>query len=182
MILTETPITGAYLIDLEQRGDERGFFARVFCERDFAARGLTPRLVQANDSFSARRGTLRGMHYQLPPKAETKLVRCIHGELYDVALDLRPASPTFGKSFGATLSAENRRMMYLPKGCAHGFITLTDATEALYFTDEFYDAEQERGVRWNDPRFTIAWPLEPVVISDKDRSWRPFDPAYHLGT
>ena len=182
MIFTETPVTGAYLIDLEKLGDERGFFARVFCERDFAARGLTPRFVQCNNSLSARCGTLRGMHYQLAPRAETKLVRCIHGELYDVVLDLRSDSPTFGESFGAALSAESRRMMYVPKGCAHGFLTLADATEALYFTDEFYAPEQERGVRWNDPRFAIEWPLGPVVISDKDRTWRLFDPAYHLRT
>jgi len=182
MKLTETPVTGAYIIDLEKLGDERGFFARVFCEREFTAHGLTPRFVQCNDSLSALRGTLRGMHYQLAPKAETKLVRCIRGELYDVVLDLRSDSPTFGKSFGATLSAENRSMMYLPKGCAHGFLTLADATEALYFADEFYAPEQERGVRWNDLRFGIAWPFEPVVISEKDRSWRLFDPAYHLGT
>jgi len=181
MIFTETPVTGAYLIDLEKLGDERGFFARVFCDKDFGARGLTPHFVQGNNSLSATRGTLRGMHYQLAPKSETKLVRCIRGELYDVVLDLRRDSPTFGASFGAALSAENRRMMYVPKGCAHGFITMTDATEALYFVDEFYAPDRERGVRWNDPRFAITWPAEPVVISDKDRNWRLFDPAWHLG-
>ncbi len=181
MKFTETPVVGAYLIDLEKIGDERGFFARVFCERDFTAHGLTTRFVQCNNSLSAARGTLRGMHYQLAPKAETKLVRCIRGELYDVVLDLRADSPTFGKSFGATLSADNRTMMYVPKGCAHGFLTLADATEVLYFTDEFYAPEQERGARWNDPRFGIAWPFEPVVISEKDRNWRSFDPAWHLG-
>jgi len=122
------------------------------------------------------------MHYQLAPKAETKLVRCIRGELFDIVLDLRRDSPTFGKSFGTALSADNRRMMYVPKGCAHGFITLADATEALYFVDEFYAPGQERGVRWNDPRFAIEWPMEPVVLSDKDANWRLFDPAYHLGT
>lgn len=182
MIFTETPVTGAHLIDLEKLGDERGFFARVFCDREFQERGLTPHFVQANNSLSARRGTLRGMHYQLAPKAETKLVRCIRGELFDVILDLRRESPTFGKSFGAALSAENRRMMYVPKGCAHGFITLADATEALYFVDEVYAPEHERGVRWNDPRFAIEWPMEPVVLSDKDAKWRLFDAAYHLGT
>jgi dTDP-4-dehydrorhamnose 3,5-epimerase len=138
--------------------------------------------VQVNNSLSAQKGTLRGMHYQLAPKAETKLVRCIRGALYDVILDLRPDSPTFGKSFGAELSAENRRMMYVPKGFGHGFVTLTDDTEAFYFVDEFYGPEQERGVRWNDPRFAISWPIEPVVISDKDRGHRDFDPAWHLGT
>ena len=182
MIFEETPVTGAYVIDLEKIGDERGFFARVFCDEEFAQRGLTPHLVQCNNSLSARRGTLRGMHYQLAPKAETKLVRCIRGELFDVVLDLRADSRTFGRSFGTALSADNRRMMYVPKGCAHGFITLADATEALYFVDEFYAPGQERGVRWNDPRFAIEWPMEPVVLSDKDANWRLFDPAYHLGT
>jgi dTDP-4-dehydrorhamnose 3,5-epimerase len=181
MIYTETPVQGAYLIDLEKRGDERGFFARVFCEREFADHQLATRFVQANNSVSAQRGTLRGMHYQLAPKAETKLVRCIEGELFDVVLDLRPDSSTFGKSFGASLSAENRRMMYVPKGCAHGFVTLADTTEALYFVDEFYAPEQERGVRWNDPRFAIEWPMAPVVISDKDAQWPLFDAAWHLG-
>ena len=181
MIFTETPLGGAFLIDLEKRGDERGFFARAFCENEFGAKGLASRFVQVNNSLSAQKGTLRGMHYQLPPRAETKLVRCIRGALLDVILDLRTGSPTFGESFGAELSAENRRMIYVPKGFAHGFITLADDTEAFYFTDEFYGPEQERGIRWNDPRFAIRWPSDPVVISDKDRGHRDFDPAWHLG-
>ncbi len=181
MIFTETPLPGAYVIDLEKRGDERGFFARAFCEKEFGAKGLATRFVQVNNSLSAQRGTLRGMHYQLAPRAETKLVRCIRGALHDVILDLRRGSPTFGKSFGAELSADNRRMIYVPKGFAHGFVTLSDDTEAFYFADEFYGPEQERGVRWNDPRFGIAWPIAPVVISDKDRQHRDFDPAWHLG-
>ena len=137
--------------------------------------------MQVNNSLSAQKGTLRGMHYQLAPRAETKLVRCIRGALYDVILDLRPDSPTFGQSFGAELSAENRRMMYVPKGFAHGFITLADDAEAFYFVDESYAPEQERGVRWDDPRFGIAWPIAPAVLSDKDRGHRDFDPAWHLG-
>jgi len=181
MIFTETPLRGAYLIDLEKRGDDRGFFARAFCEKEFGALGLATRFVQANDSLSAQRGTLRGMHYQLPPKAETKLVRCIRGALWDVVLDLRPKSPTFGQSFGAELTAENRRMMYVPKGFAHGFVTLVDGTEAFYFVDEFYAPDLERGVRWNDPRFDVHWPIPPDVVSDKDRAHRDFDPAWHLG-
>ena len=120
------------------------------------------------------------MHYQLAPRAETKLVRCIRGALHDVILDLRPGSPTFGRSFGAELSAEDRRMMYVPKGFAHGFVTLADDTEAFYFVDEFYAPEQERGVRWDDPEFGIEWPIDPVVISDKDRGHRGFDPSWHL--
>lgn len=181
MIFTETPLPGAFVIDLEKRGDERGFFARAFCEKEFGQRQLATRFVQVNNSLSAQKGTLRGMHYQLAPKAETKLVRCIRGALYDVILDLRPGSATFGRSFGAELSAENRRMMYVPKGFAHGFLTLADDTEAFYFVDEFYGPEQERGVRWNDPKFAIQWPIAPVVLSDKDRGHRDFDAAWHIG-
>lgn len=181
MIFTETPLEGAFVIDLEKRGDDRGFFARAFCEREFAAHGLPARFVQVNDSLSATRGTLRGMHYQLAPKAETKVVRCIRGALHDVILDLRAGSPTFGRSFGVDLTAENRRMLVVPKGFAHGFVTLADDTEAFYLVDELYAPELERGVRWDDPRFKIPWPIPPVVLSDKDRSHRDFDPAWHLG-
>jgi dTDP-4-dehydrorhamnose 3,5-epimerase len=180
VIFQETALPGAYLIDLEKRGDERGFFARVFCEREFAAHSLITRFVQANNSLSADRGTLRGMHYQLPPHAETKVVRCIRGALWDVILDLRPNSPMFGKSIGVELSAENRRMIYAPKGFAHGFLTLKDDSEAFYFTDEFYAPESERGLRWDDPRFGLEWPMAPIVISEKDRAHRNFDPAFHL--
>ena len=180
MIFTETPIPGSFLIDLEKRGDDRGFFARAFCEKEFAKAGLVDRFVQINNSLSGQKGTLRGMHYQLAPAAETKVVRCIRGSLYDVILDLRKESPTFGKSFGAELSAENWRMMYVPKGFAHGFITLTDDAEAFYLVDEFYSPSHERGVRWNDPKFAIEWPIAPVVLSDKDANQRDFDPAWHL--
>lgn len=180
MIFNITPLQGAYLIELEKRGDDRGFFARAFCEDEFSAQGLATKFCQVNNSLSAHKGTLRGMHYQLAPKAETKLVRCIRGALYDLILDLRPNSATFGKSFGAELTADNRRMMYVPKGFAHGFITLADNTEAFYFVDEFYAPDYERGVRYNDPRFNLAWPIEPVVISDKDKTSRDFDPAWHL--
>jgi dTDP-4-dehydrorhamnose 3,5-epimerase len=182
MIFTETPLRGAYVIDLEKRGDERGFFARMFCTREFAEHGLATNMVQANNSFSSQMGTLRGMHYQLVPKAETKLVRCLRGALHDVILDLRSDSPTFGQSFGADLTADNRRMMYVPKGFAHGFITLTDDAEAYYLVDEFYAPECERGIRWNDPRFSIRWPIQPVVISDKDQNVRDFEPAWHLSS
>jgi dTDP-4-dehydrorhamnose 3,5-epimerase len=181
MIFTEAPIRGVHLIEMEKRGDERGFFARAFCEKEFGSRQLATRIVQMNNSLSARKGTLRGMHYQLAPKAETKVVRCIRGALFDIVLDLRRGSPTFGKTFGTELSAENRRMLYVPKGFAHGFVTLTDDTEAFYLVDEFYSPEHERGVRWNDPKFAIQWPIQPVVMSDKDRGYRDFDPAWHLG-
>jgi dTDP-4-dehydrorhamnose 3,5-epimerase len=174
------PIEGVYTIDLEKRGDERGFFARVFCEKEFADHGLVTHFVQVNNSLSAEKGTLRGMHYQLAPHAEVKLVRCIRGSLYDVVLDLRPDSPTFGQSFGAELSAENRRMMYVPKGFGHGFITLEEDTEAFYFVDAFYALQHERGVRYNDPKFAIHWPTEPAVVSEKDQNHRDFDPDWHL--
>src|SRR5215472_18185543 len=182
MIFTETPLAGAYVIGLEKRGDDRGFFARTFCENEFRSHGLVTRFVQANDSLSASKGTLRGMHYQLPPAAEVKLVRCIRGALHDVILDLRPNSPSFGRSFGVELNAENRQMLYVPKGFAHGFITLEDNTEAFYFVDEFYSPEHERGVRYNDPKFALHWPMAPTVISEKDMGHRDFDPVWHLGT
>jgi dTDP-4-dehydrorhamnose 3,5-epimerase len=135
--------------------------------------------VQVNNSLSAKKGTLRGMHYQLPPKAEVKVVRCVRGVLWDAILDLRPDSPTFGKSFGAELSADNRLMMYVPCGFAHAILTLTDGAEAFYLVSEFYDPEQERGVRWNDPKFNISWPVEPSEISAKDAEWPDFDPSFH---
>jgi len=181
MIFRETPIAGAYVIELEKRGDDRGFFARAFCENEFRGKGLVEHFVQANNSLSAQRGTLRGMHYQLGAAAETKVIRCIRGSLFDVIVDLRPGSPTFQNWYGETLSAENRFAMYAPRGCAHGFMTVEDDTETFYFVDNFYAPEQERGARWNDPAFAIAWPLSPEVISDKDAGHPDFDPAYHLG-
>ena len=182
MIFTPTPLEGAYVIDLKRIEDERGFFARSFCAREFEAHGLDIRVVQANNSLCHQKGTLRGMHYQLPPKAETKIVRCTRGAMYDVILDIRPDSPTFGRWFGVELTSENRRTVYCPKGFAHGFLALADETEALYLVTEFYAPQCERGIRWNDPKFGIEWPTEPTVISEKDRNHRDFDPAYHLGT
>lgn len=181
MIFTPTPLAGAFVIELEKKGDERGFFARAFCEQEFGQHNLVGHFCQVNNSLSAQKGTLRGMHYQLAPKAETKLVRCIRGALYDVILDLQKGSATFGQSFGAELTAENRRMMYVPKGFAHGFITLADDTEAFYFVDDFYSPQHERGIRYNDQKFNLQWPTRPVVISDKDKSHRDFDPIWHLG-
>ena len=181
MIFRDTPIADAYVIELEKRGDDRGFFARAFCEQEFREHGLVEHFVQINNSLSAQRGTLRGMHYQLEEAAETKVIRCIRGSLFDVILDLRPESPTFRKWFGEILSAENRFTMYAPRGCAHGFMTLEDDTEAFYLVDNFYTPEQERGVRWNDPAFTIQWPMAPEVLSGKDGAHPDFDPAHHLG-
>lgn len=180
MIYHKTPLKDAYLIDLDLRGDERGFFSRLFCSEEFSKHGLDKNFLQANNSYSKQKGTLRGLHYQLSPKAETKLVRCIRGSFYDVILDLRPDSPTFGKSFGEVLSAENRRMMYVPKGFAHGFLTLEEDSEVLYMVSESYSKELERGIRWNDPAFNVEWPFQPSVISEKDSSHPEFDPAYHL--
>jgi dTDP-4-dehydrorhamnose 3,5-epimerase len=179
MNFSETPLSGAYLIDLEKRGDNRGFFARFFCEKEFAQYNLTTHFVQINTSLTAAKGTLRGLHYQLQPSAEVKVVRCIKGSLYDVILDLRPDSVTFGKWFGAELNAENRTMMYVPKGFAHGFVTLQDDTEALYLVDSFYSPDLERGIRYNDPKFKIELPLKPFEISEKDTSWPDFDPVFH---
>lgn len=170
------------MIQLEKRKDDRGFLARAYCENEFADHGLSCRFVQVNNSLSRLKGTLRGMHYQLPPKAETKLIRCIRGSLLDVVLDLRESSPTFGRSFGAELSADNRSMMYVPKGVAHGFMTLQDGSEAFYFVDEFHAPAFERCVRWNDPQFKIDWPAQPTVMSDKDRNQGDFDAAWHLGS
>jgi dTDP-4-dehydrorhamnose 3,5-epimerase len=180
MIFQETSLEGAYMIGLEKRGDERGFFARAFCQKEFAAHGLTTQLAQVNFSQNARKGTLRGMHYQLAPRADTKVVRCFRGAIFDVILDLRRDSPTFGRTYSAELTAHNARMMYIPKGFAHGFITLADDTEVLYLVDDFYAPEYERGIRWDDPKFAIPWPAQPGVISEKDRNYRDFDPAWHL--
>jgi dTDP-4-dehydrorhamnose 3,5-epimerase len=179
VIFHKTPLKDAFTVEPEKRGDDRGFFARVFCQQEFGQAGLVPNFVQVNNSLSAKKGTLRGMHYQLAPKAEVKLVRCVRGRLWDAILDLRPDSPAFGKWFGAELSADNRLMMYVPRGFAHAILTLTDDVEAFYLVSEFYGPEQERGIRWNDPKFSIEWPIEPSEISPKDAAWPDFDPAFH---
>lgn len=170
-----TPLDGAYLIELERRGDDRGFFARCFCKNEFEAAGLESNFVQMNNSLSTRRGTLRGLHYQLPPAAETKVVRCLRGSLYDFIVDLRPDSPTFTKWFGAELNEDNRVMMYVPRGFAHAILTLSENVEALYFVSAFYSPQDERGLRYNDPHLNIELPIEPVEVSPKDRSWPDFD-------
>lgn len=180
MKFTETPLKGACVIELEKRGDDRGFFARFFCEREYQAHHLNPKIVQINNSLSRIKGTLRGMHYQLAPKAEDKVVRCLRGALFDAIIDLRPDSPTYLQHFTIELTAENRTMLYVPKGFAHGFLTLAEDTETFYLATEFYSPELERGVRYNDPKFGIRWPFEPAVISDKDRNHPDFNPAIHL--
>jgi dTDP-4-dehydrorhamnose 3,5-epimerase len=174
VIFEPAGLTGAYIIDLEPRGDERGFIARQFCAAEFAAHGLRTGVEQANVSRSAMAGTMRGLHYQNAPHAESKLVRCVRGALFDVLVDLRPDSPTFRKWVGFELSAENMRQIYVPPGCAHGFLTLTDDVEALYLNSAAYAPQAEGGLRYDDPGIGIEWPGEIRVISDKDRSWPDF--------
>jgi dTDP-4-dehydrorhamnose 3,5-epimerase len=171
VIFSETALRGAFAIDLERLEDERGFFARTWCQQEAEAVGLKPRWVQCNISFNRVRGTLRGMHYQAPPYEEAKLIRCTMGSIYDVIIDLRPESATYRQHIGMVLSAQNRKMLYVPQGFAHGFLTLEDNTEVFYQMSEFYAPGYGRGVRWNDPTFGIQWPIEVQVISDRDRSF-----------
>ena len=174
MIFKETKLPGAFVIDLEMHADNRGFFARTFCRNELAAHGLIADVAQANMSLSKTRGTLRGMHFQKAPHEETKLVRCTRGALYDVIIDLRSDSPTFKQWIGVELSADNYRMLFVPRNFAHGFITLTDNTEANYMVSQFYAPGSELGIRWNDPQFGIQWPVDVRVISEKDASWPDF--------
>ena len=176
MKFTETRLSGAYIIKPEPISDERGFFARTWCVREFESCGLETRLVQCNISYNTRKGTLRGMHYQAPPYEEDKLVRCTRGAIHDVILDLRHDSKSFGKHFGVTLTAENSTMLFIPKGFAHGFLTLEDDTEIFYQMSEVYAPDYAMGIRWNDPTFGIVWPGEVRVLSEKDRSYPDFDP------
>jgi dTDP-4-dehydrorhamnose 3,5-epimerase len=171
MIFTETKLKGAFVIDIEPREDERGFFARSWCEDEFKEHGLNPRLAQCNISFNKKRGTLRGMHYQIEPFPEAKVVRCTMGAIYDVILDLRPESPTFKQWFAVELTAENRRALYVPEGFAHGFQTLVDNTEVFYQMSEFHHPECARGVRWDDLAFGIEWPVAISRISKADEKY-----------
>jgi dTDP-4-dehydrorhamnose 3,5-epimerase len=177
VIFTETPLAGAWVIELDLKSDERGFFARSFCQHEFAEHGLQNVVAQGNLSYNHRRGTLRGMHYQLPPVAETKMVRCTRGTIYDVIVDLRPDSPTRFDHFGVELSAENHTALYVPELFAHAYLTLTDGAEVTYQVTEFYTAGAERGLHYADPAFGIQWPTDVTVISDKDASWPRFDAA-----
>ena len=174
MIFSETELPGAFVIDLEKIEDERGFFARAWCQRELRDHGLESRIAQCNMSFNKRKGTLRGMHFQRPPHEEVKLIRCIRGALYDVIIDLRPESAANKRWIGVELTAENRRMLYVPRGFAHGFQTLEEDTETFYMVSEFYTPGAESGVRWDDPSFGIDWPLPPSEISDKDQQWTDF--------
>jgi len=175
MTFHETKLPGVFTIDLELHSDERGFFARSWCQKEFLDHGLNGNLVQCSVSLNSKKGTLRGMHYQAAPFAETKVVRCTSGAIYDVVLDLREQSPTFKQWFATVLSAENRHSVYIPEGCAHGFMTLKDGSEVLYQMSEFYHPELGRGVRWNDPAFQIVWPADVEVISERDRTYPDFE-------
>lgn len=171
MIFHGTKLQGAFEIHLDLKADDRGFFARTWCEKEFSSHGLNPKLVQCSISFNTRKGTLRGLHYQAVPHAETKLVRCTRGAIYDVVVDLRPQSPTFKEWIAVVLADKKRNMVYVPEGCAHGFLTLEDESEVFYQMSEFYDAESARGVRWDDPAFQITWPGKVEVISERDRTY-----------
>jgi dTDP-4-dehydrorhamnose 3,5-epimerase len=176
MVFHETGIPGAFLIEPERLSDERGFFARTWCRREWEERGLNPNLAQCSVSFNLERGTLRGMHYQKAPFEEAKLVRCTAGTIYDVLVDLRPASPAFKQWFGAKLTASNRSMLYIPEGCAHGFQTLEDESEVFYQISQTYQPDAAAGVRWDDPAFGIHWPLSVTCISPRDQTYPAFEP------
>ena len=176
MIFTELPLAGAFVIDLEPRRDERGFFARSFCAREFEQHGLKTAIVQANLSQNVRKGTVRGMHYQRAPHAEVKIVRCVNGAIFDAIIDIRPDSPTYLRWTSVELSRENRRMLYVPEGFAHGYQALTDDSEVLYLVTAFYSPQDEAAIRWNDPRFRIRWPIAEAILSPKDAVHPDFVP------
>jgi dTDP-4-dehydrorhamnose 3,5-epimerase len=176
MRFTETPLAGAFVIEADRFDDARGFFARTYCAREFAERGLDARVAQANLSYNDRRGTLRGMHYQRPPHAEAKLVRCTRGAIHDVIIDLRPASKTFRSHFAVRLDEDNRTLLYVPEGFAHGYLTLADRTEVAYQMSVPYAPDHGAGVRWDDPAFGIRWPEPVVVIAERDRTYPDFRP------
>jgi dTDP-4-dehydrorhamnose 3,5-epimerase len=177
MILQETSIDGVWVVEPERHVDERGFFARTWDGAELAERGLNGNVAHCSISYNRRRGTLRGMHFQAPPHEEAKLVRCTAGAIFDVAVDLRPGSPTFTRWVGRELSAANRLALYVPEGCAHGFVTLADDTEVAYVISARYAPESARGVRWDDPSFAIDWPIEVEVINQRDRSYPDFVPG-----
>jgi dTDP-4-dehydrorhamnose 3,5-epimerase len=171
MIFSETKLAGAYTIDLDRREDDRGFFARMFCQEEFAAHGLKPIIAQANVAFNTKRGTLRGMHFQYPPAAETKYVRCSRGAVLDVIVDLRPESPTYLQHVVVELSADNQRGIYIPERFAHGYITLEDNTDTSYMMGEYYTPGVASGLSHSDPRLALGWPIPVSVISEKDTQW-----------
>lgn len=174
MRFKQTGLPGSHVIELEELSDERGFFARAWCSREFKQQGLSGDLAQINVSYNAKKGTLRGLHFQAPPHQEAKVLRCTRGSIFDVIVDLRPDSECYLKSFGTVLSASNRQMLYVPEGCAHGFQTLEGDTEVLYLMSKDHAPDAARGVRYNDPAFGIEWPLSVSVISDRDARWSDF--------
>ena len=175
MIFTETALPGAFVLDLERREDDRGYFARAFCQDEFAERGLKPVIAQANVAFNRFAGTLRGMHFQFPPAAETKVVRCTRGAILDIIVDLRPESPTYLQNVAVRLDEDNGRLLFVPERFAHGYQTLVDGTETSYFVGEFYTPDAEGGLRADDPRLGLEWPLPVTTMSEKDRSWAELD-------
>jgi dTDP-4-dehydrorhamnose 3,5-epimerase len=177
VIFTETQLPGAFIIEPERIADEGGFFARTWCQKELVSHGLESRLVQCNISYNPQKGTLRGMHFQTAPREEVKIVRCTRGEIYDVIIDLRPGSDTYKKWVGVTLGEEKRNMIYIPKGFAHGFITLSDQAEVFYQMSEFYSPDNARGVRWNDPAFDIRWPIAVQLIAERDNNYPDFEPT-----
>ncbi len=179
MRLIARPLPGMLVLEAEPKADERGFFARCFCRAELQELGLAPDIAQANLSFSARAGTLRGLHYQIGPSAEIKVVTCLQGALHDVVLDMRPSSPTFGRHATVKLSQHNRRLVVVPEGCAHGFLTEADGSLVLYLVSMAHDPARERGIRWNDPAFAIDWPAMPAVISARDAQLPDFDVEWH---
>ena len=175
MVFTETALPGAFVIDLERREDSRGYFARAFCQHELEDHGLKPVIAQANVAFNKVAGTLRGMHFQFPPKAETKIVRCTRGAIVDIIVDLRPESPTYLQNVAVELNEENGRALYVPERFAHGYQTLVDRTETSYQVGEFYAPETEGGLAYDDPRLGLQWPLPVAVISEKDAEWAHLD-------
>ena len=175
MIFTKTTVNDAYIVELDKREDHRGFFARTWDKNEFEEHNLNSNLVQCNVSFSKKRGTLRGMHYQKKPFEESKLIRCTKGKIFDVIIDLRTHSSTFKKWFGVELTQENYKMLYVPEGFAHGFQSLEDNSEIIYQVSEFYTPNSELGIHWNDPAFNITWPIEEKITTEKDNSWKSFD-------
>jgi dTDP-4-dehydrorhamnose 3,5-epimerase len=175
LIFTETELSGAFVIDLERREDDRGYFARAFCQEEFVAHGLKPAIAQANVAYNRVAGTVRGMHFQYPPAAETKLVRCTRGAILDIIVDLRPESPTYLRNVSIRLDPDNGRSLYVPERFAHGYQTLTDDTDTSYFVGEFYTPESEGGLSPHDPQLGLSWPLPVTVVSEKDGAWQPLD-------
>ncbi len=177
MIFKESGLEGAFIVEIEPIRDNRGFFARAWCQEEFESRGLISCFVQNNITFSPKTGTLRGLHYQIPPHGEAKLVRCTQGAIYDVIIDLQPESRTYLQWLGVELTADNRKMIYMPGGFAHGYQILVDRTEVFYQVGQFYAPEYERGIRWDDPAFAIDWPIAPpLILSEKDTRWPDFSP------